>query len=85
MRKLLCVVFLVAKSFPVFAATPTEVVSAYHAAVASGNTMKALSLLSPAVQIFEGGHVEESKDEYAGLRCTVNSGHACLKPPAAVC
>jgi hypothetical protein len=66
MRQLLCLSFLVAASFPVFAAGPTEVVNEFHAAVAGGNTAKALSLLSPAVQIFEGGHAEQSKDEYAG-------------------
>ena len=66
MRQLLCLAFFAASSLPVFAATPTEVVSAYHAAVAHGETAKALSLLSPTVQIFESGHVEQSKDEYAG-------------------
>jgi ketosteroid isomerase-like protein len=66
MRQLFCAAFCLAASLPVFASSPTEVVSEYHAAVASGNTAKALSLLSPAVQIFEGGHVEQSKDEYAG-------------------
>ncbi len=65
MRQLSCLSFLIVVSLPVFAASPTEVVGEYHAALASGNTAKALSLLSPAVQIFEGGHVEKSKDEYA--------------------
>jgi ketosteroid isomerase-like protein len=66
MRQLFCLSFLAAVSLPVFAASPTEVVAEYHAALASGNTAKALSLLSPAVQIFESGYVEKSKDEYAG-------------------
>lgn len=66
MRQLFCLSFLAAVSLPVLAASPTEVVGEYHAALAGGNTAKALSLLSPAVQIFEGGHVEKSKDEYAG-------------------
>jgi ketosteroid isomerase-like protein len=65
-RQLFCLSFLVAVSLPVIAATPTEVVGEYHAALASGNAAKALSLLSPAVQIFESGYVEKSKDEYAG-------------------
>jgi ketosteroid isomerase-like protein len=66
MRQLFCLSFLAAVSLPVFAASPTEVVAEYHAALASGNSAKALSLLSPAVQIFESGYVEKSKDEYAG-------------------
>jgi ketosteroid isomerase-like protein len=66
MRQLFCLSFLVAVSLPVTAATPTEVVGEYHAALASGNGAKALSLLSPSVQIFEGGYAEKSKDEYAG-------------------
>jgi ketosteroid isomerase-like protein len=66
MRTLFCLSFLAAVSLPVFAASPTEVVGEYHAALAKGNTAKALSLLSPAVQIFESGYVEKSKDEYAG-------------------
>jgi ketosteroid isomerase-like protein len=66
MRHLICFAVFAAASLPVYAASPTEVVGEYHAAVASGNTAKALSLLSPDVQIFESGHVEKSKDEYAG-------------------
>jgi len=66
MRQLYCLSILAAVTLPVFAASPTEVVGAYHAALASGNTAKTLSLLSPAVQIFESGYVEKSKDEYAG-------------------
>ncbi|GAA5230945.1 hypothetical protein GCM10025794_25740 [Massilia kyonggiensis] len=66
MRQLICLSFLAAASLPVFAASPTEVVRQYHAALASGDTAKALSLLSPGVQIFESGYVEKSKDEYAG-------------------
>jgi ketosteroid isomerase-like protein len=66
MRELFCLAVLLAASFSAIAANPSDVVSEYHAAVASGNTTKALSLLSPAVQIFESGHVEQSKDEYAG-------------------
>jgi ketosteroid isomerase-like protein len=65
MRQLFCLAFFAATSLPVLAASPTEVVGEYHAAVASGNTVKALSLLGPAVRIFESGYAEESKDEYA--------------------
>lgn len=66
MRQLICLSLLTAVSLPVLAASPTEVVGQYHAALASGDTVKALSLLSPGVQIFESGYVEKSKDEYAG-------------------
>jgi ketosteroid isomerase-like protein len=66
MRQLFCLAVLAAASLPAYAVSPTEAVSEYHAAVASGDTAKALTLLSPAVQIFEGGHVERSRDEYAG-------------------
>ena len=66
MRQLISLSLLAAVSLPVLAANPTEVVGEYHAALASGDTAKALSLLSPAVQIFESGYVEKSKDEYAG-------------------
>jgi ketosteroid isomerase-like protein len=66
MRKLFCFSFLVAVSLPVLAATPTEVVGDYHAALAGGNAAKALSLLSPSVQIYESGYAEKSKDDYAG-------------------
>ena len=66
MRQLLCAALIAVASLPAFAASPTEVVNEYHAAVASGDMAKALSLLSPTVQIFESGYVEQSKDEYAG-------------------
>jgi ketosteroid isomerase-like protein len=66
MRQLICLSFFAAVSLPVFAASPTEVVGEYHSALASGDKAKALSLLSPAVQIFESGYAEKSKDEYAG-------------------
>lgn len=66
MRTLFCLSFLAAVSLPASAASPTEVVGEYHAALAGGNAAKALSLLSPAVRIYESGHVEQSKDEYAG-------------------
>jgi hypothetical protein len=48
-----------------FAATPGETVSAFHAALSAGNKDKALALLSPAVVIYEAGHVERTRDAYA--------------------
>lgn len=47
------------------AASPKETVAAFHAALAAGDRAKALSLLAPEVAIYEGGHVERSRDEYA--------------------
>jgi ketosteroid isomerase-like protein len=66
MRQLFCLVLFAAASVPAFASSPTDVVGEYHAAVASGDTVKALALLAPSVQIYESGYVERSKDEYAG-------------------
>lgn len=40
-----------------------EVVHAYHAALAAGDSAAALQLLHPDVVIFEGGHAE-TRDEY---------------------
>ena len=39
--------------------------SAFHAALASGDKAGALALLAPKVVIYEAGHVEASRDEYA--------------------
>lgn len=64
MRQLIGLSFLAVVSLPVFAASPTEIVDEYHAALAGGDTAKALSLLSPTVRIFESGYAEKSKDEY---------------------
>ena len=41
-----------------------QTVQAFHAALAAGDSAKALSLLAPDVVIFESGGVEASRDEY---------------------
>lgn len=41
--------------------------AAFHAALAAGDKAKALSLLAPEVAIYESGHIERSRDEYASL------------------
>ncbi len=46
-------------------ATPSETVSAFHAAIQAGDKVKALELLSPSIVIYESGYVERSRDEYA--------------------
>lgn len=47
------------------AASPTHTVAAFHGALAAGRQDEALALLSPAVAIYEAGHVERSREEYA--------------------
>jgi ketosteroid isomerase-like protein len=47
------------------AASPKETVAAFHAALSAGDKVKALGLLAPEVVIYEAGHVERSRDEYA--------------------
>lgn len=49
-----------------FAATPSETVAAFHDAIHAGDKTRALELLSPSIVIYESGHVERSRDEYAG-------------------
>jgi len=51
---------------PVFAATPTETIAAFHAALAAGQSERVTDLMSPEIQIYESGYVERSRDEYAG-------------------
>jgi ketosteroid isomerase-like protein len=47
------------------AVSPTETVAAFHDALQSGDRARALSLLAPEITIYEAGHVERSRDEYA--------------------
>lgn len=47
------------------AATPSETVTAFHAAIHAGDKERALALMSPDIMIYESGHVERSRDEYA--------------------
>lgn len=47
------------------AATPKETVAAFHEALTNGDRERALAYLAPAVAIYEAGHVERSRDEYA--------------------
>jgi ketosteroid isomerase-like protein len=52
-------------SAPCLAASPKETVASFHAALAAGDKATALGLLAPEVAIYEAGHVERSRDEYA--------------------
>jgi ketosteroid isomerase-like protein len=65
MRNVLILAALAALSLPVSAATPTETVAAFHQALAAGDATRAIALLAPTVEIYESGHVERSRDEYA--------------------
>jgi uncharacterized membrane protein YvbJ len=65
MKKIALFAALAACSIGAFAASPSETVSAFHAAISAGNKDKALALLSPAIVIYEAGHVERTRDEYA--------------------
>lgn len=47
------------------AASPKETVAAFHDALAGGDKAAALALLAPEAAIYEAGHVERSRDEYA--------------------
>ena len=48
------------------ASEATQALDAFHAALASGDTARAADLLATDVSIYESGHVERSKAEYAG-------------------
>lgn len=41
-----------------------DTVDAFHAALAAGEKETALHQLAPSVVVFEGGHAENSRDEY---------------------
>lgn len=68
-NKSVAAALLAAASFAVhadtLAATPTETVNAFHAALTKGDKAGALAFLSPQVAIYEAGYVERSRDEYA--------------------
>lgn len=65
-RNLPILAALAALSLPAFAVTPTETVAAFHLALADADTARVAALLSPKVEIYESGHVERSREEYAG-------------------
>lgn len=65
MKNIATLCALLLASAGAFAATPSETVAAFHAAIHAGDKAKAIELLSPAIVIYESGHVERSRDEYA--------------------
>lgn len=66
MRQFISFTLLSAFSLPLLAATPAETLAEFHQALAAGKTDVVFALMSPQIQIYESGHVERSRDEYAG-------------------
>jgi ketosteroid isomerase-like protein len=54
-----------AASSSAFAADAKDVLASFHAALAAGDSPKAIALLAPDVAIYESGYVERSRNEYA--------------------
>ena len=68
MKKSLVSLALLTAAFTSSAAvadSPKETMESFHAALTAGEKDKALAMLAPEVVIYEGGHVERSRDEYA--------------------
>lgn len=57
-----------------FAADPSEALAAFHAALAAGDKVKAAALMAPQVAIYESGHVEASRSEYASHHLDADIG-----------
>ncbi|MBK7686879.1 MAG: nuclear transport factor 2 family protein [Rhodocyclaceae bacterium] len=49
-----------------YANEPSEVTTAFHAALVKGDAAAASALLAPDITIYESGYVERSRAEYAG-------------------
>ncbi|MES2015070.1 MAG: nuclear transport factor 2 family protein [Pseudomonadota bacterium] len=47
------------------AASPSDTMTKFHAALAAGDKAGAIALLSPDVIIYESGYAERSRDDYA--------------------
>ena len=52
-------------SMSAWAASPSDTVNDFHGALGAGDKARVLALLSPAIVVYEAGHVERSRDEYA--------------------
>ena len=76
MTRLSLALTLVLLSTQAIAATPTETVAAFHAAVAKGDLAAAKALLAPDVVIYESGHVERSLAEYAAGHLSADAAFA---------
>ncbi len=67
-------------SAPATSATPVGTVTAFHAALAAGDTVAALALLAEDVAIFESGNIEASRDEYAGHHLAADAAFSAAVP-----
>ena len=80
MRHLLVLAALAALSLPAHcatpSATPSETLAAFHQALSDGDATRAAALLSPDVEIYESGHVERSRAEYAAHHLASDIGYA---------
>ena len=65
MRQFVLLAVLGLASLHAGAATPGETLAAFHAALHDGDQARAMALLSPDAVIYEAGHVERSRSEYA--------------------
>ena len=65
---------------PADSATPVGTVTAFHAALTSGNTTAALALLAEDVMIFESGGVENSRAEYASNHLQADAAFSAAMP-----
>ncbi len=65
MKKILTFATFALIGMNALAASPSETVSSFHAAITAGDKAKALGMLSPTIMIYESGYVERSRDEYA--------------------
>ncbi len=65
MKSIIVAILLSASGTQVFAASPKETLTSFHAALAAGDKLKVAELLSPQVTIYESGFVERSRAEYA--------------------
>lgn len=61
-------------------ATPVDTVTAFHAALTSGNTAAALALLAEDVMIFESGGVESNRAEYASHHLQADAAFSAAVP-----
>lgn len=76
MRQLTALIALSIFSLPLYAASPIETVAAFHRALAGGKAEQASAMLSPEIRIYESGHVERSRQEYAGHHLPADAAFA---------
>ncbi len=59
-----------------FAADASDALTAFHAALAAGDKVKAAGLMAAEVAIYESGYVEASRSEYANHHLAEDIGFA---------